>query len=52
MRKRKRSNERTRNIKGQAPNYTACHGERNKERYTETEKDKSPRAKSRQDNVS
>ena len=52
MRKRKRNKKRTRNIRGQAPNCTACHGERNKERYTEIEKDKSPRAKSRQDNVS
>ena len=38
-------------IRGHPPSYTASHGERRKERYTEIEKDKSPEAKGRWDNL-
>lgn len=42
--------EREEDIRGQPSRYTARHGIRSKERYTEKEKDKSPEAKDGWDN--
>ena len=38
-------------IRGQPTSYSASHGVRSKERYTEIEKDKRPEAKDRWDNL-